>query len=97
MDLKTFCNWRLVKKNTDWNMKLVLNTSITFLQTKVSIPKKRCSFLNCNHACLTQLNWTDNTERDFVPWCALHIDQHILTDIDMYCVGGLDINGNALL
>jgi len=94
MNIQTFCNWRFIKK-TKWNMKILIKHSTSSLQSRTRIKKERCAFFNCNHSCLTQLKWTDNTEREFVPWCAAHIDNYILTNIEIYCIGGLDIHGNS--
>lgn len=92
MDIKTFCNWRLVYRRK-WNSTIIKNYARMKLQA-APIEKNKCAVSNCNNQCLTQLYWNDDLCRDFVPWCALHIDKFILLNIDMYCVGDLSVESN---
>jgi len=95
MDVDTFKNWRFVLK-TKWNIKLVTKHCIKTFENRTCLSPRKCVVFNCNHPCLTQLNWIDNNVKDFVPWCAVHIDPIILKEIDMYCIGCLEIHGASL-
>ena len=88
MDLKTFCNWRLVYRRK-WNLNILRTDAKIKLQMFEPKQKIKCSVCDCDNQCLTQLVWIDDLDRNFVPWCALHIDKSILLNIDMYCVGVL--------
>ena len=57
--------------------------------------KSRCA--QCTAQCLTEIVYEDNQRIEWIPYCAIHIDQYLLHHVSVYCVGGLDIHGNSLI
>ena len=57
--------------------------------------RKKCA--QCNHDAITCIVWSANYKRDWIPWCCVHSNPFILNEIDVYCIGSLDVNGISLL
>lgn len=93
MDVTTFCNWRFIRK-VMWNTKHI--TKYATLDLKTLKKNQKCVYLKCPHQCLTELCWKGGFQKQYIPWCAIHVNPLILNDIDVYCVGGLDIDGVPL-
>ena len=94
LSVKDFGNWRLVFK-TNWRNAHIYNNAYRKINTLEKKKRKRC--LVCCHDCLTELLWENNNTREWIPWCALHTNPSILCNVEAYCIGSLDVNGNSLI
>lgn len=54
---------------------------------------KRNQCVHCKVPCISELQWNDNTKRDWIPWCVLHTDSVILQNVDLYCIGSFGVEG----
>ena len=89
--------WRYVRKRS-WDVGMIVR------QARYSLRRRRAHSSNihrmtcahCKQPCLTELMWGTTRVR-WVPYCAVHADRALLDNIDMYCVGGLNVDGYQLV
>lgn len=97
MTRETFCNWRLVRKDRNWETKHIKSLSTERLKKQNTILRQHCVHNNCLHDCLTYLTWTCGHQKSFVPWCLIHTPHIILNEIDLFCIGETNEYGSFLL
>ena len=51
----------------------------------------------CSHQCLTEMTYEDGFVRQWIPYCAIHCPALLMNDIQVYCTGGIDVNGTPLI
>lgn len=88
-------NWRLVFRFA-WQARHVKRIALTQLSKRIPAKKRQLCVMCCHHA-ITEIEWTGGFKREYIPWCPLHADPSILNDVEIYCLGGLDVNGRFLL
>ena len=89
--------WRYVRKRS-WDVGMIVR------QARYSLRRRRARAsnirrINCAHCkqhCLTELTWGTVRVR-WVPYCAAHADRALLDNLDMYCVGGLTVDGATMI
>lgn len=91
VDIGAFCSAMNMKVQREW-----VFYSIT-QQIKHHAFKKRSICAQCNSQCITEIVYEDNQTIKWLPYCAIHVDQFMLHDVSIFCIGGLDANGNPLL
>ena len=89
----------LVKFYTSRNLVIQYNKLMPHLISILSKwkIKKRKYCAQCKHDTLTCVEWKNNLKRDWIPWCTLHSNPCLLNDIEVYCIGSLDLEGVCLV
>ena len=86
--------WRVVMKLPWTETRLKRQAKNMLLHV---VPRERRQLcVHCTHQTLTELIWP-NQRIEWVPYCTMHCHASFLDDVHVYCVGGLDVNGTALL
>lgn len=89
LDVLDFSRWRLVVRRM-FRARHVIEYSHARLQSLKPRTIRRCVL--CSDDALSHLEWKHGSRRQSVPWCAAHIDEDILMEIDIYCVRSLGVN-----
>lgn len=64
-------------------------------RNRVLHKRQRCA--QCCHHCITEITYNDNYRVEWVPYCAQHVSPLIMQNVDLYCVGGLSVDGVSLI
>ena len=96
LPVNDLCQWRVVRY-FEWNFGHLYRYGFHKLRERMNAKRQRMRCIQCNHCCITEIEWVNGLRRAYVPWCTIHIDPTILNGIELYCVGGLDVNGRSLL
>ena len=89
----------LVQFYTSRNLIATYTTMKPFILKKLSNwnVKKRKYCAQCRHDAISCVEWKNRLKRDWIPWCTIHVNPCILNDIEFYCIGSIDIQGQQII
>lgn len=83
LDARSMSNFKRSVRSK-WTTQHIFEHSRNILSQPVRT-RRKC--MQCNQDAISFLSWRHGQKRDWVPWCSLHIPEHILDDIDCFCIG----------
>lgn len=94
LDIKDIMQLRSILKINGGN-KIIINKLIIKIDKHKIRYRQLC--VKCQHHCLTEMTYDDGFVRKWIPYCVIHCPPLLMNNIQLYCTGGIDIEGNPLI
>ena len=72
---------------TPWTPRRVRAVALARFPDAPRTRRRWCVVQGCGNQCLSSIVWKDGQLCDRVPYCACHMDSHLLNQMDVFCIG----------